>query len=86
MGFDMQPIVFPAGLEAQTKSLVYWDREQTTRCLWLLQSDRGPDIGVQLAAAQQSRLMSSSLIRIVEDVSRKQLELLANALNDAQPK
>jgi hypothetical protein len=51
-----------------------------------LQGDGGPDIGVQLAAAQQSRSMSSYLIRSVEDVSRKQLELLANALNDAQPK
>ena len=65
----------------------YWDREQATRCFWLLQGDGGPDIRVQLAAAaQQSRSMSSSLIRSVEDVSRKQLELLAKALNDARPK
>lgn len=86
MGFDVQPIIFPSGLEEQSQSLVYWDREQTTRSLWLLRGDEGPDIRQQLSAVEQSHSSSSSLIRIVEDVSRKQLELLANALKDGRRK
>lgn len=84
IGFDMQPIIFPAGLEEQSKSLVYWDREQTTRSLWLLRGDKGPDIRQQLSALEEVHSMSSSLIRIVEDVSRKHLELLANAIKDGR--
>jgi hypothetical protein len=77
LSFDLQPVVFPQGLDLQTKSIAVWDRARTTRSFWLLQSDSDPKSVAKQPNIQHSKEEASQLIRRVEEISVQQLEFLS---------
>lgn len=77
LGFDMQPFIFPFGLEVQAEHIAFVDHENSMRTFWLLNDKQRYLLTQEPEAPEDSAI---DRVLKVERISQRQMQIISDAL------